>query len=58
MQSDTQKAQQSWIQNSTGSTNDTYYEIGKKARITTEEAELGDHFCWETMIGQVWLYIS
>uniref|UniRef100_F1KTY3 TMC family membrane protein n=1 Tax=Ascaris suum TaxID=6253 RepID=F1KTY3_ASCSU len=32
--------------------NDTYYEIGDSARITTEEAEMENHFCWETMIGQ------
>ncbi|VDM38589.1 unnamed protein product [Toxocara canis] len=32
--------------------NGTFYEIGGIARMTVEEAEMEDHFCWETMIGQ------
>uniref|UniRef100_A0A915PN15 TMC domain-containing protein n=1 Tax=Setaria digitata TaxID=48799 RepID=A0A915PN15_9BILA len=33
--------------------NGTLYKIGQKAPITAEEeAEMGNNFCWETMIGQ------
>ncbi|CAG9531962.1 unnamed protein product [Cercopithifilaria johnstoni] len=32
--------------------NETVYQIGKQALITGDEPELGNNFCWETMIGQ------
>ncbi|KAL3989742.1 TMC domain family protein [Acanthocheilonema viteae] len=32
--------------------NETIYQVGTEALIINDEAEVGNNFCWETMIGQ------